>query len=432
MHLITDLHIHSKYSYAVSKTMDLYEIATWAHKKGIQLISTGDWQHPRWFKTISSELKEVSDGIYALRNPSSQPLKTVRFFLGTEVSCIYSHLGKGRRIHFLLWSPSLDVSQKIIRELEKRGARLDSNGRPIIGLSSKHLLTLILDIDPRCMLIPAHVWTPWYGLFGSRSGYNSLQECFEELTPQIHAIESGLSSDPRMNWPVKELTNRTILSFSDAHSGAKIGREATVFESNKNHKNITLDDLTYDDITMAVKKDTKGRLSIAYTIEFFPEEGKYHWDGHRNCNYKQSPYRTIQEGPLCPRCNKPLTIGVHYRTLQLGSVQSHPENHYEITQGTGSIYIQDPEYRHPPFVSIIPLLDILVEIHGHSLTKGKRAYEELISNFSSEFDILLAQPYEAIQKKSTARLAAAIKTVRERTIQVDPGFDGVFGNITVA
>ena len=237
MQIIADLQLHSRYSRAVSQKMDLREIATWSAKKGISLVATGDWTHPLWIREIKSNLEETSDGIFKLKNSpvGSTGSAQARFLLSTEISSIYSQGGKLRRVHNLIFSPSIETSDKIIKELQRRGANLLADGRPIVGISSVNLLKMVLEIDEDVLFIPAHIWTPWFSLFGSKSGFDSIEECFGDLSRYIYAIETGLSSDPLMNWQIKELDTRSILSFSDAHSGPKLGREATVFTCNMKH-----------------------------------------------------------------------------------------------------------------------------------------------------------------------------------------------------
>lgn len=432
MQIIADLQLHSKYSRAVSNKMDLHGIAVWASRKGIQLVATGDWQHPVWFKEIQEQLKEVSPGIFALRERPTEQKNDVYFMLSTEISSIYTDGGRGRRIHNLVWSPSIAVSQKIINQLIARGANLVADGRPIVGITSKNLLKLILDVDERCMLIPAHAWTPWFGHYGSMSGYDSLEECYGDMSKYVYAIETGLSSDPLMNWQMSELDNRSIVSFSDAHSGPKLGREATVFESRIKNKDLRMEDVTYDDVAAAVKQDARGRLKIAYTIEFFPEEGKYHWDGHRNCGIKFSPYETKEKGLKCPVCKRPLTIGVDHRVLDLANRPLRMETDTTlIPNDAGLTFVYDKQKKRVPFVSAVPLVEMLIEINNNSKTKGERMYQDLTSRFSTEFDMLLAQPYDEIRKHAGATAAEAIRRMRERKITVDPGFDGVFGKVTL-
>ena len=312
MKYVADLHLHSKYSRAVSPQMTLPVMADYAVQKGINILTTGDFTHPLWFREITTQLEEENDGIYKLKpqfsNPTSQKL---RYLLAVEVASIYSQGGKSRRIHCLIFAPNIDVAGKINQAFMKRGANLSADGRPIVGLSAKNLLQLILEVDERCFLIPCHVWTPWFSLYGSMSGFDSIEECFEELSDKIYGIETGLSSDPVMNWRIKELENRSILSFSDSHSPMKMGREATIFD---------LKEVSFDAISEAIKAPflkikTPNRISA--TFEFYPEEGKYHYTGHRNCKVIQSPQETKRDGVICPVCHRPLTVGVMHRVEDL-------------------------------------------------------------------------------------------------------------------
>ncbi len=425
MQIIADLQLHSKYSRAVSFHMDLDEIASWSQKKGIDLVATGDWTHPLWFREIKSKLKETSPGIYSL------PGYNVRFFLSTEISSIYSQGGKTRRVHNLIFSPSIETCEKIIKELTRRGANLIADGRPIIGISSKDLLEMVLAIDPRVLFIPAHAWTPWFALFGSKSGFDSIEECFGNLSKHIYAIETGLSSDPIMNWQIKELDNRSIVSFSDAHSGPKLGREATVFVSQMIDNRSSIVDLTYDDIANAIKQNPQGKLKIGYTIEFFPEEGKYHWSGHRSCNIRYNAREVKEKGIVCPVCHRPLTIGVENRVLDLSYKLIEPTDLTLLPNKVGLTFVIDREKKRKPFVSMIPLQEILLETNNHSQTRALLEYNRLTSTFATEFEILLKKPYEDIEKAGGPKLKEAIKIVRERKVFIDPGYDGVFGVVKV-
>ncbi len=434
MQIIADLQIHSKYSRATSPKMDLMGIAHWASLKGIDLIATGDWTHPLWFREIKTNLKEKYQGIYTLKEQSSnQPLKKnqkeVNFLLSTEISSIYSQGGKVRRVHNLIFSPSIETCEKIIKALQNRGCKLMSDGRPIIGLSSKALLELALTVDENILFIPAHIWTPWFALFGSKSGFDSIEECFGNLSSHIYGIETGLSSDPRMNWQIKELENRSILSFSDAHSGPKLGREATIFVSrDKLHP---VKKYSYNDIADTIRQKPNSKLKISYTIEFFPEEGKYHWSGHRNCNIRYSPQEVKKKGSICPVCQKPLTIGVENRVINLASKIIDKDDLVYLKNKAGVTFVYDKEKKQKPFVSLIPLLEILLELHNRSQTKAKRDYDHLTSLYASEFEILLKRPYEEIEKFAGKQLMEAIKMVRERKVFVDPGYDGVFGKVKI-
>ena len=432
MQIIADLQLHSKYSRAVSQKMDLEEIARWSTKKGINLVATGDWTHPMWIREIKTRLKETSTGIYSLdENKTDLPSSAkVNFLLSTEISSIYSQGGKGRRVHNLIFSPSIETCDKIIKELQRRGANLMSDGRPIVGISSKDLLEMVLTIDKNILFIPAHIWTPWFSLFGSKSGFDSIEECFGELSQNIYAIETGLSSDPIMNWQIKELDNRSIVSFSDAHSGPKLGREATVFVSTDSRQPNT-DNYSYQDIADAIKQNLGGKLKIGYTIEFFPEEGKYHWSGHRACNVKYSPQQVREKGISCPVCHNQLTIGVENRVMDLSYQTLDAKDLLLVTNGSGVTFVSDKNKRRKPFVSLVPLLEVLTETNNGSHIKALREYERLTSTFGSEFDILLKKSPEEIEKDGGSALRKAIEIIRSRKVFVDPGYDGVFGVVKI-
>lgn len=407
--------------------MDLFEIGSWASKKGIQLVATGDWTHPLWFRHITENLNEVNPGIYTLKKKPEDQKNEVCFFLSTEISSIYSQGGQVRRVHNLIFSPSIETCQKIIKKLQSEGANLMADGRPIVGISSKDLLEMVLEIDENVLFIPAHAWTPWFSIFGSKSGFDSIEECFgPENAKYIYAIETGLSSDPIMNWQIKELESRSIVSFSDAHSGPKLGREATVFVST-NDEPVILNKLTYFDIAGAIRQDAGAKLKIGYTIEFFPEEGKYHWSGHRVCNIRFNAKEIKEKGDTCPICHKPLTIGVENRVLDL-SYKSFGESDLLFLKNKSDLtFVYDKEKKRKPFVSLIPLLEILTEISDGSTTKAFRSYEELTSTFATEFDILMKKPYREIETRAGGKLQQAIEIVRNRKVFVDPGYDGVFG-----
>ena len=282
MRYICDFHIHSKYSRATSRDMNIESLEKWAKIKGISVLGTGDFTHPLWLKELKAKLEPAEEGLYKLSNQQNN----VRFILTSEISCIYLKHGKVRKIHLIIFAPSFKVVERINTQLSWSG-NLSSDGRPILGMDVKEVLKIMLNSSPECLMVPAHVWTPWYSLFGSRSGFDSLRECFEELSSYIFALETGLSSDPAMNWRLSALDKYTLISNSDAHSPAKIGREANVFEG---------ENLTYNSIIKAIKPkkdsslDSKSkfgdRLSFVFTIEFFPEEGKYHYDGHRLCRVR--------------------------------------------------------------------------------------------------------------------------------------------------
>jgi PHP family Zn ribbon phosphoesterase len=426
MSIIADLHLHSKYSRAVSQKMDLQEIALWAKKKGINLVAVPDWTHPLFFREIKEKLIEKNEGVFVLKN--NPQFEDINFIFSTEVSSIYTQGDRQRRIHNLILSPSIGTCEKVIKKLQDEGVNLLSDGRPILGLSAKNLLSLLLEIDKRIMLIPCHVWTPWFSLYGSKSGFDSIEEAFGDLSSYIYAIETGLSSDPIMNWQIKELENRAIVSFSDAHSGQKLGREATVFITNKTNKSYKTY-MTYDSIIKALKKDPEGELKIGYTIEFFPEEGKYHWSGHRNCHIRLSPEEVKKNGQICPVCGKPLTIGVENRVFDLAFKILKKEDLIFAKNKYGVTFVLDKEKKHTPFVSLVPLMEILTEIY-HSPKKVGEKYEKITSKIP-EFDFLLKTTLDEIENLDGKKLRQAIEIVRTRRVFVDPGYDGVFGVVKI-
>lgn len=422
MFYIADLHLHSKYSRAVSQNMNLEEIARFALKKGINIVATADWTHPLWFREIKNKLQEIKPGLFSLRNTDEQK-KKVNFILATEVSSIYSQNNRLYRIHNLIFSPSLTTAEKIINQLQKKGVNLLADGRPIMGISARDLYALIKEIDEKTFLIPCHIWTPWFSLYGSRSGFDSINDCFLDMEKEVFAVETGLSSDPWMNWQINELDNRQIVSFSDAHSGQKLGREATVF-FNKDNK----DSLSYDDLIEAMK-NTSSRLKIAYTIEFFPEEGKYHWSGHRSCGIKYSPDEEKEKGKICPVCHRPLTIGVESRVFQLSSRFLKKDDLIFVKNKNNVVFVYEKTKKRPPYVSLVPLLEILNEVY-QSPTRANREYEKITEQIP-EFDFLLRTSIKDIETFGGEILAEAIKRVRNREVIVDPGFDGVFGQVKI-
>ena len=421
MEFVADLHLHSKYSRAVSRDMNLQNMALWGARKGLDILSATDWTHPLWFREIRQELTEDTQGLFM---PKNQKDSKTRFLLSVEVSSIYTQGGKGHRIHNLIFSPSFETCEKISAELTKRGCNLNSDGRPIIGLSSIALCELVFSIDERAMIIPCHAWTPWFSLYGSNSGFDSIDECFGKFADKIYAVETGLSSDPFMNWQIKELENRSLLSSSDAHSMAKMGREATVFKSTK-------DKLSYQDIVDAIKQksdDTK----ISYTIEFYPEDGKYHYTGHRNCNFVQDPSQTKENGDICPVCKRRLTVGVMHRVEELSLNHKLPPEASKINPN-GVKWIVDSTKKHPPFVKLVPLNEIIAE--ALSLTVASQRVKDLFISlcmkFGSELNILLKTPVADIQKEAGERIAEGIARVRKGDIVILPGFDGQYGVVKI-
>jgi len=410
---ILDLHIHSKYSRACSRDLELPKIAEACVKRGIDIVATGDFTHPKWFEHIKESLVEEGVGVYRLAPTSPQPSpykgegrQVTRFILGTEVAVIKKHKDETRRLHLCIFAPNIETAEKFNNKLNEMGFNLKSDGRPILGLTAKELLQIMLEVDKRMVMIPAHAWTPWFGVFGSKGGYDSLEDCFEELAPHIFAIETGLSSDPLMNWRCSMLDKIALVSNSDAHSPAKLGREANVveFESEK--------DITYENIFNKIKNQ-----QIKYTIEFYPEEGKYHYDGHRDCEFVCHPSETKKHGGLCPKCKKPLIIGVMNRVEELADRTEE----------------QARSLKRVPYINLVPLPEIIADTLdvGVSSKAVQKEYNNLIEKFGSEFNILLNTPIAEIKNHSEERLAEAIKRVREGKIYVKPGYDGVFGVVKV-
>ncbi|MDD4664323.1 MAG: endonuclease Q family protein [Caldisericia bacterium] len=399
MSFIADFHIHSKYSRATSPLMDLENLDKWAKIKGIKILGTGDFTHPEWFKNLEDKLKPAEAGLFKLKKMESP----TRFILTSEISCIYSKGGKVRKVHIIVFAPSIEAVKKINNKLSQIG-NLKADGRPILGLDAKELAKIVFDASEDCMVIPAHLWTPWFAIFGSKSGFNSIEECFEDYTKHIYAVETGLSSDPAMNWRLSQLDRITLISNSDAHSPQKIGREANVFET----------EISYQGIFDAIK--TKNPKKFLYTIEFFPEEGKYHYDGHKVCDLVLSPQESKKYNNICPRCAKPLTIGVLNRVEELA----------DRTEG----------YRPSnaiPFKSLIPLEEIIAESVGTSTVSKmvQKQYDNLIENFGTEFGILLDRKKEELEKISSPEIADGIIKVREGKVQIEPGYDGVYGKINI-
>lgn len=399
MKFVADLHIHSKYSRATSKEMNLESLDKWAKIKGIKVIATGDFTHPAWFAEIKEKLELAEPGLYQLKGSDTG----TRFLLSVEISSIYSQGGKTRRVHNLILAPSMEVAEKINIALSWQG-NIKSDGRPILGISSMDLAKLVFGISEEAVIIPAHAWTPWFSVFGSMSGFDMIEECFGEYSGKIFAIETGLSSDPAMNWRLSKLDNISLISNSDSHSAEKIGREANVFDA----------ELSFAGIIDAIKsRDLKKFL---YTIEFFPEEGKYHYDGHRLCGVVLSPEETKKKNKICPQCGKPLTVGVMYRVNELAD---RPNDFVSKTR--------------VPFKKVVPLLEIIREIFGvASITKKVKAeYEHLIDVFGTELAILIDTPIEEIKSRGFNELANAIDRVRNGNISIRPGYDGEYGKVSI-
>jgi uncharacterized protein (TIGR00375 family) len=395
MEFIADFHIHSKYSRATSRDMDIKHLAEWAKLKGITLMGTGDFTHHLWLEELKGNLEDLGNGLFKY--------KDIYFILTTEISSIYSKRGKTYRIHNMVFSPSFSTTDKINEKLSRVG-NLASDGRPILGLDAAELARLIFDIDENCMIVPGHIWTPWFSLFGSMSGFDRIQDCFEEQTPKIFALETGLSSDPGMNWRLSALDKYTLISNSDSHSPSKIGREANVFNC----------ELDYKTIREVLKAKDKKRF--LYTIEFFPEEGKYHFDGHRLCETRLSPAETKKHNGKCPKCGKPVTVGVMNRVEQLADRQ-------EGFVPPGAI----------PFKNFIPFDEIIAEAKGVSKTSVgvERDYRAYLSKFGTEFEILLRASEEELRKNLSAKVAEGVLRVREGKVNIKAGYDGEYGIISI-
>lgn len=399
MRFIADFHVHSKYSRATSHDMSPEIISRWAKVKGIALIGTGDFTHPFYFDELRSKLEEGENGLLKLKSED----KGVSFMLTAEVSNIFSQDGKLRKIHTLIFAPDFDTVQRINNALSRKG-KLSSDGRPTFGFPAKDLAKMILDISGDCLLIPAHAWTPWFSLFGANSGFDSIEECFNEEAENIYSIETGLSSDPEMNWRLSALDKITLISNSDAHSPNRIGREANIFDCN----------MDYWDIVDTIKK--KDRKRFLATIEFFPEEGKYHYNGHRDCGIVMSPKETKDKGLLCPVCKKKITVGVMQRVDDLA-------DRAEGFVPEGVI----------PSIHIIPLEEIIADALGVGVGTSSvtKEYERMIEAGGSEFSILLDTPVEDLVKFSNPKIVEGIKRMREGKVKITPGYDGVYGKISL-
>lgn len=401
MRIITDFHLHSKYSRACSKELTIPNIAKACERKGIQFVGTSDFTHPAWREEIGRELEEIGGGAFKLKDKSS----STTFLLATEISCIYKRNGKVRRVHHLILLPSFAAVDRLTQTLNNRGCNLKSDGRPIIGLDSEELLKVVLDADKNGMLIPAHAWTPWFAVFGSQSGFDSLEECFGEMTKYVPAIETGLSSDPKMNWRLKQLDNIFLVSNSDAHSLDKLGREANVFE---------MAEPNYDELRRILVEHDVSRF--VETIEFFPEEGKYHVDGHRLCKFWCNPSETKKLKGVCPKCGKPLTIGVLNRIDSLAdrALEERPKNAV-------------------PFRSIVPLPELVAEAIGVGPTskKLKAEMDRLIADGRSEFGVLLDEPLSELARVAQPEVVEAIRRMRIGEVSIVPGYDGEYGVVSI-
>jgi uncharacterized protein (TIGR00375 family) len=429
--LAVDLHLHSRFSMGTSPALDLSVLVDGARRTGVSLIAAPDFTHPVWLDEMLSGLEEAGDGVYRLRVagelstrprqgslPDSgppvsaeQPEYRALLMFATEVSCVWEQAGRGRRVHLLLFAPDAGAVQKLNRAL-RRLTDLSADGRPTLTISPRHLAETAWHADDRFVLIPAHAWTPWYGIYGSKSGFDSMEECFGDLAPRIFAIETGLSSDPAMNWRVSDVDGRAIVSFSDAHSPPAMGREATVLDCQPD----------FPAVVAAIKD---GR--IVETLEFHPDHGKYHLDGHRRCGVKLSPKESAASRGRCPNCGRKLTIGVLNRIEQLAS---RPESVASPLGGDG--LVRGPAGR-PPFRYLVPLRDVLSQAlgTGPSSRKVALAYDRLTAEMGGELNVLTAGSARDIGRIAGDRAAAAVLAARQGMVEIDPGYDGEYGTVRV-
>ena len=405
MKTIADLHIHSRFSMATSREGTPENLDFWARKKGISLIGTGDFTHPVWREELKERLVTEGNGLYRLRDEYVKeesrkfPGKGTRFVVSGEISSIYKKNGKTRKVHNVILLPSLEAADAMAQRLEKIG-NIHSDGRPILGLDSHDLLEMILDVCPEGILIPAHIWTPHFSVLGAKSGFDSVEECFEELTTYVYALETGLSSDPAMNWRISKLDRYQLVSNSDAHSPSKLGREANLLDI----------ECSYEGLYQAIQTG-KG---LEGTVEFFPEEGKYHFDGHRKCGVSLSPVEAERLGGICPVCGKKLTMGVDHRVEQLADREE------------GFVKKDGKKYE-----SLVPLPEVVAACMGYSTASKKvqGCFEQMMQTLGTEFDILRNVPAEDIKSCAGERIAEGIENVRTGNVKRIPGYDGEYGKI---
>ncbi len=429
MRIVADLHIHSKYARAVSRDMTLEKLDAWADDKGITVMGTGDFTHPAWIAEIQKKLEPAEPGLFKLRDEFKEKttkgtLAATRFMLTTEVASIYSRGGRGRRVHNLIFAPDVATVLKINKALSRVG-NLKSDGRPIIGIDAEDLLKIVLDASPRAALVPAHAWTPWFAVFGSMSGFDSLEECFGDNAKHIFAIETGLSSDPPMNWRLSALDRVALISNSDAHSLQRIGREANVFGC----------ELSYDGIIGAIKagipaKNQKSKIKdqnfgspsinsgnkFLETIEFYPEAGRYHVDGHRACGVAWTPEETAKHDGVCTTCGGRVTRGTMGR---IAALADRPEG-----------YVDDSRV---PFRRLVPLDDIIGAVlgFGHASKRVQAMYKKLICAFGSELAVVLTVAPHDVAAVAGDGVAEGVRRVREGKLSITPGYDGEYGKIQI-
>jgi len=413
MQLIVDLHVHSHYSRATSNDMNLEGMYKWGKIKGINIIGTGDFTHPLWLKEMQEKLEPAEFGLYKLKDeiteriekelPSSVKDNLLRFVLTVEISSIYKKNDRVRKVHNIVVVPDFKTAAEINNRLSKIG-NLKADGRPILGLDSKELLKIVMECGKDNLFVPAHIWTPWFSMFGSKSGFDSINETFDELAGEIRAIETGLSSDPYMNWRLNQLEKITLISNSDAHSPQKLGREANVVNSK----------VDYREIIGAIKTNDKRFVG---TIEFYPEEGKYHVDGHSKCKFFCNAEETKRLKGICPKCGKPLVVGVDYRVNEIADkpIDYKPKDHKQV------------EY-------IIPLAEMIAEAKAMKSTSSKAVQEEyfkMINKLGDEFSVLRKVKIRKIKEAGFEKMAEGIEKMRDGKVIKKPGYDGVYGVIKV-
>jgi len=412
MKFYADLHIHSHYSRATAKNLDLENLYLWAQLKGIQVVGTGDCIHPVWLKELEDKLEPAEEGMFKLKAKYAKPMDArvppacrgqVRFMLTVEISNIYKRLDKVRKVHNLIWFPSFDAAKKVQAKLNAIG-NIKSDGRPILGLDSRDLLEITLEADPMNLFVPAHIWTPWFSALGSMGGFDRMEDCFADLTGHIYAVETGLSSDPLMNWRLKQLDPFILVSNSDAHSPAKLGREANLFDTVFSYRGI------YNAL-----KDPRDKGLVA-TLEFFPEEGKYHYDGHRNCHVRWHPKETIEHNYLCAQCGKEVTVGVMARVEQLAD---RPEGQ------------KSPRWR--PYKSLITLPGLIGEAKdvGPASKAVDETFQRMLSSIGNEFYILCDASIDQIKQAAGDVIAEGIARMRAGKVEIAAGYDGEFGTIKI-
>ena len=392
---VADFHIHSRYSRACSKDLSIAELAKWAKIKGIGVLGTGDFTHPMWLEELKDALRDTGRGLYESNG--------VDFMLTVEVNTLFYKGGKAHQIHHVVLAPSFDAVDRINTELATFG-NLAIDGRPTLHMEAWRMAEIVLGIEPRCVIVPAHAWTPWFAIFGSTSGFDTVEECFEHQAKNIFLLETGLSSDPAMNWRLQALDRYTLISNSDSHSARRIGREANVFDCER----------SYDAIIGALK--TKDHSRFLYTIEFFPEEGKYHFDGHRNCHVRWSPQESRRHSFRCSACKRRVTVGVMHR---IEALADRPEG----TIPNGAI----------PFKRAVPLEEIIAEALevGVGTQTVEREYQQLIYRCGTEFNVLLNAAEEELRKATTPRIADGILRIREGRVTIEPGYDGEYGKVRI-